>query len=108
MITIADVRSANRAAGFHWFDPAALRWFRSRVHAATYQTPSGCLFVSSEQYVAYDPYRCEPRKFTVRRFTESTGEVDTVGDFQEFGSRSGAHAAAARIAADELSLSLQE
>lgn len=99
MTTIDTIRDHNRRAGFHWFDPSTLRWFRSRVHSTVYPTATGALFVSSEQYVSHYPaYRAEPRKYTVRTYDSATGEIDTVGEFQAYASRSGAHAAAARLA----------
>jgi len=65
---------------------------RGEVYGAGY-------FVTSERFVTYYPeYRAEPRRFTVRRI-ETDGSIETVSDFQAYGSRSGAHAAAKRLAA---------
>ena len=42
--TTDDVKAANREAGRHFFDPATMRFFNSRVHRAVY---GGRYFVTS-------------------------------------------------------------
>lgn len=60
--TIADIRSANRAAGQRFMDPATLRFWRSRVGSRVWQQPDGsALFVTSEQ-----PDLSRPRTYCVR------------------------------------------
>jgi hypothetical protein len=90
--SIREIEQANVAAGQCWFSPSSLRWFASRVHGQVY---GGRYFVSSE---------CAPygeRRFTVREAIVSgddCGHIETVGEFGQYASRSGAHAAAARLA----------
>lgn len=99
MTTIQDIRDHNARAGQHWFSPDTLRYFRSRIGSTVYPTATGAYFVSSEQYVSYFPtYHAEPRLYTVRYYDASTGMIDTVGEFQGYASRNGAHAAARRLA----------
>ena len=78
--TIAEVRAANAAAGFHWFEPDTIRFFRSKIGGRVY---GGRYFISSEQY--HD--RCSEgycrRKYTVREACEN-GDVSTVGEFQGY------------------------
>ena len=76
----------------HWFEKSTMRFFRSRVAQYGYQGPGGVYFVSSEQFDAQSP-----RLYSVRR-QKADGSIETVGDFQAFKSRSGAHAAAKRFA----------
>lgn len=71
--TIADVRSANKNAGLHFFNADTMRFFRSRVES---QLIGGRLFVTSEQ--APDA----PRRYTVR-LAGDDGDIHSVGDFQE-------------------------
>ena len=78
--TITAIKQANRDAGNHWFEPATLRFFRSRVLPTVYQGPGGIYFVSSEQF-----NDASPRRYTVRTFDPTTGEVDTFGEFNELG-----------------------
>ena len=93
-MNIEQVKRRNRIAGYHFFDADTMRFFSSRVHLDVY---GDGYFVTSERFVTYYPeYRAEPRRFTVRRI-EADGSIETVSDFQAYGSRSGAHAAAKRL-----------
>lgn len=96
--TIEDIKAANERAGFFFFEPATLRFFRSRVHSDVYQGPGGVYFVTSEQFRASNGYTA-PRLFTVRRFDPETGSADTEGEFQAYGTRGKAHRAAQGCAA---------
>ena len=58
---IGFVYDANRNAGFHFFSPDTMRFFRTRVHNALY---GGSTFVTSEQF-AFNG-RTEPREYRVR------------------------------------------
>ncbi len=69
-----------------------MRFFHSRVGEYGYQGPGGVYFVSSERFS-----RDYPRLYTVRR-QDPDGSIETVGEFQSYKSRSGAHAAAKRYA----------
>lgn len=91
--TVDEIVRANQRAGFHFFDRDAMRFFGSRVHDEVY---GGRFFVTSE----LDFYG-ERRFYTVREATED-GSVEVVGEFQQYASRSGAHAAARRYAAQEV------
>lgn len=94
-MNIIDIWQANRAAGSHWFDPSTMRFFRTRVSSTVYPFEGGAAFVTSEQYDD-----TSPSLYTVRVFHAATGGVGTAEghEFQEFASRSGAHAAARRYA----------
>lgn len=83
-----ELRRANAAAGLHWFDPGALRFFRSRVSTTLY---AGCVFVTSERNPS------GRRAYSVR-VAHADASIQTVGAFMSYASRNGAHAAAARIA----------
>lgn len=90
--TIDDIERANDRAGYHWFEPATKRFFRSRVCAEVYQGPGGIFFVTSEK----GPH--SGRAFTIREFKPETADIDTFGPFNTL-SRSRAQRLA-RIAAD--------
>ena len=88
MPTIYDIRKANEKAGHYFFSEGAMRFFRSRVHDEVY---GAGFFVTSE--AAPD----EPRFYTVR-FAQPDGSITTVGEFQQWASRSAAHATAKHYA----------
>lgn len=92
-----DLRSHYESGegGRHWFDASTLRFFSSRIPAIGFTTKDKetTYFVTSERY---DWNR--PRLYTVRSYTWATREIDTVGDFQQYKSRSGAIAQAKRLA----------
>ena len=59
--SVGHIQDANKKGGRHFFDPAALRGFRSRIHNALY---GGCVFVTSEQF-SFRGHK-EPREYRVR------------------------------------------
>ena len=59
--TIGHIQDSNKNAGRYFFEPAAMRGFRSRVHNAVY---GGCAFVTSEQFAFRG--RVDPRQYRVR------------------------------------------
>lgn len=73
--TIDDVKRANRALGHHWFDPATLRFFNSRIIPPL---EKGRYFVTSERFDS-----STPRRYTVR-VAYCDGRVETVGDFMHY------------------------
>jgi hypothetical protein len=93
-IPMYAIERAAGQAGHHWFEPASKRFFGSRVAQEAYQGEGGTFFVSSEQ----QPRSNHPRLYSIRMWTEHLpgGHVDisTIGEFQAYSSRSGAHAAA--------------
>ena len=55
-----------------------MRFFKSRVGDTVFQGIGGVFFVTSERF-DYD----SPRKYIVREFIPETGNIDTIGDFNE-------------------------
>lgn len=94
---MGQVRWANRELGHHFFDRDTLRFFGGRVHDDLY---GGRYFVTSERDQSYGSLGAAwdgDRRYTIR-MANPDGSIDTVGQFGQYGSRSGAHAAAARYA----------
>ena len=88
-----DVKLKNRQAGGHWFSPGATRFFDSRFsHEAILADDGRAYFVSSERYST-----AAPRLYSVR-VQNLDGSIDTVGDFQAYGSSKAAWTAAKRCA----------
>ena len=86
---IAAVKRANAAAGQHFFSPATVRYFSSRVES---KLIDGRYFVTSEQYEPSEGPP-DPRRYTVREALPS-GHVTTVGEFQQHATLDAALAAA--------------
>ncbi len=84
-LSIADIKRTNAAAGQHWFEPGALRFFNSKVLPTVYQGPGGVYFVTSERYDDRQPLR-----FSVRKAIEGGKRIDTVGEFQAHTDAAGA------------------
>ena len=97
--SVAGIRAANAAAGFHFFDRDSMRAFSSRVHGRLY---GGRYFVTSEQDRA--PYGAAAwdgeRRYTVRE-ARADGSIGTVGEFGAFSSGAEAHRAAAELAEEQ-------
>ncbi len=77
---ISEIRRANKRAGFHFFDPEAMRFFDTRVES----DGIGRCFVTSEQF--HGSTESGPRLFTVRRL-RTDGSIENVSEFQQFGTR---------------------
>lgn len=93
-----SVHDIEREHSGYWFSPDTLRFFNSRVHEQVYHGKNLIYFVSSE----VTGFNSSERRYTVRSYNPSTDTIDTVGEFNGYKSRNGAHSAAARIAASEL------
>ena len=93
--TLDQIKRAAAAAGSHWFEKSALRYFSSRISSHVYSLPGGALFVSSEQFKGFGT-EDGPRLYSVRSCT-SDGSIDTVGEFQQHESSKAAHTEALRL-----------
>lgn len=80
--TIAQIKRANAAAGFNFFDAGAMSFFSSTIHPRVYQGPAGVFLITSEQFVGSDGVAAE-RKYTLRKFYPETGRVWTYGAFND-------------------------
>lgn len=78
---MSEVRFLNAEAGFHFFDKSTMRFFKSRVESALSKRN---LFITSEQAQG-----CA-RRYTVRQYIPSTGDIKTVFGFQRFPDKSSA------------------
>lgn len=87
--TITEIKEANRASGYHWFDGNTMGFFRSRTESPVY---AGRYFVTSES-MGYD----YPRRYSVRR-ANADGSIDTMGEFDMFTTRKDACAFARKLA----------
>lgn len=75
--SVADVRAANKIAGFYFFSRQTMKMFGSKIESALY---AGTLFITSEE-----PWGGEVRHYTVR-YTVPTGEVLTLEGASQLGS----------------------
>jgi hypothetical protein len=96
-MTIDDIKRMNRSAGRYFFGPATMRFFRSRIGSTVYEGPGGVYFVTSEQFVP-NSGRPHPRLYTVRQFDPATGDVDSLGEFNQL-TKGRAHRIARKLAA---------
>ena len=73
--TIDEVKAANERDGRHFFEPATLPFFRSRIGQNLY---GGRYFTTSEQFNSRSP-----RLYTIREVMDS-GAILTVGGLQQY------------------------
>ena len=59
-----------------WFDPETMNFFQTKIE---YWNPETGYFITSEAYKV-------ERAFTLRKANFKTADIDTIGDFQEYGS----------------------
>ncbi len=90
------IESAHKG---HFFDESSKRFFRSRISQDAYLTAdkSKGYFTTSEQFISSRGERAA-RLFTLRVCDMSTGDINTVGEFQAFGTGAQAKRAALKAA----------
>jgi hypothetical protein len=93
--TVNEIKAANRAAGFHWFDPDTIRFHRSRILPGVWSGPGGVFFVSQDA-AGFDD--AAGREYNVRRFSPGTGGVGKADGTEGMRDRHDAEALAARLA----------
>jgi hypothetical protein len=91
--TMQEVREANAAAGMFWFSPDTMRFFRCRVGSELFTRGARQFFVSSEQFSSD-----HPRLYTIRE-VKANGDIDTLGEFQQFKTSAAARRAIMKITA---------
>jgi len=91
--TLASIKRANAAAGGHWFDPGAMRFFHSRIEPTVYAGKGGVYFVTSET-----PDDDTPRRFSVRKAVNGGRAIETLGAFRAHETVEGASDAAKKAA----------
>ena len=74
--SIDHIKVANAERGHYFFDPATMRFFRSKI--ASRSVINGRYFITSEQFDA-----TSPRLYTIR-ICHDDGTIDTVGEFQQY------------------------
>jgi hypothetical protein len=92
LIDIHEIKRHYRQGGGYWFEPDTMRFFRCRLAQYAYCGPGGIYFTTSEKGPD------ERRAYSVRSYNAFERDVDTVGEFQQYASRSGADRAARRCA----------
>jgi len=91
-IPIEEVQSLSRRKGFHFFDTDTIRFFSSRVDNSvlapkTINEKEG-YFITSER----NTYTTNPRAYTIRAVNLVTGDIRTIGEFQQFSTKAMAYA----------------
>ena len=92
---ISSASQLERYSG-HFFDADTMRLFGSRLHSRIYPVGNGAYFVTSEL-----SHNGSDRRYTVRFATVKIDDggkiafdIDIAGEFRQYATRSGAHAAA--------------
>lgn len=98
LFSIGAIKKANQEAGYFYFSPDTMRFFKSRVMQDVFPLENGALFVTSERQEG------DIRRYTIRRAWDD-GDITTLDGFQSYTSRNGALKAAKRAAANNKSVS---
>lgn len=77
--TISEIKQVNAAIGHHFFEPASMRFFESKIASRTVY--GGHFFITSERFTGSDGVS-QPRMYTLRACYN--GKVETVGEFQQY------------------------
>ena len=81
-MTINQIKQANKQAGNHFFEPATMNFFNSRIlqKVISNKTKEKFYFVTSEKCPLIAN---SPRLYTIRVFTKD-GNIDMIGEFQAY------------------------
>ena len=91
-IDIAQVKRLNQEKGKFFFTKGATSFFQSRYPTMALREGDKAYFVTSEQFISSQGER-EPRLYTIRLCDMKTGDIDTVGEFQQYQNSSQAYKA---------------
>ena len=92
IITLDALKRATRDKGQYFFSPDTTRFFDSRYPSYAYKSGSLAYFITSERF-RHD----YPRLYTIRVCDLTTGGIDTVGEFQQYGTRQQAERALKKL-----------
>lgn len=76
--SIATIKGLNKAAGGHWFEAGAMRFFGTKVLPTVYDGPGGVFFVASNKMPDSDM----PRFWYVAQFNPETAGVSSLDTMQ--------------------------
>lgn len=77
---MSEVKAINESKGLCWFSPSNMRFFRTKI--VSRELIKDKYFVTSEQFV-YEGI-AKPRLYSVREFNPESGDIHSVGLFQQF------------------------
>jgi hypothetical protein len=93
-VPIEQLKERNEACGMCWFSGGNTSFFGSRYPLGGYRVNNKIYFVTSER----DGYVWNSkRRYTIRMMNWNSGDTETVGDYGEFSSWSGANGAMNRL-----------
>jgi len=81
--TIGDLMELNKKLGKHFFDADSMRFFQSRILNTLVVRENRAYFITSEQFVASSGCKHD-RRYTIRVMDLGTGDVDKIGEFQQY------------------------
>lgn len=93
--TIDEIKARAAHAGSHFFDKGTIEFFDSRIGRSVF---GGRYFITSEQF--HGPDESLPRKWTIRECTPQ-GDINTVGEFQQYATPNDAVQAARSLAEED-------
>lgn len=85
-IPMREVIETNKKKGQYWFSPDTMKFFDSQVGGWAYKKGDYAYFISSEKFTGDRAMGvpAKPRRYSIRKMNMTTGDVSTVGEFQEF------------------------
>jgi hypothetical protein len=90
---ISEIQRANDKAGYFFFEPATLKFFRSWIDSEVYETKTHAYFVTGER----GPHQAK-RLYTVRSYDKKKHDIKTAGEFQCYQTLGSARTAAKQCA----------
>lgn len=79
------IKAKNYESGQHWFSNDTMRFFGSKVPQDAYKKGDTAYFISTE-----DNFDRTEKRYTIRKANLKTGEIDSIGEFGQFKSKSDA------------------
>jgi len=77
---VNEIKDKSEKLAKYFFNQDTMSFFKSRISELTWQIEKSIYFITSEKNRYEDP-----RLFTIRESTEK-GDINTIGDFQQYSS----------------------
>ena len=96
-----DIKMIAHNRGSHFFDPASMRFFDSRLAGTGYKLNGDLYFITSEQF--HDQSHHGERKYTIRVMRKNSDRgIEDIGGFQKYGDSASAKRELTKILEAEL------
>ena len=82
------MRTLNESKGYYFFSKPTMKFFNSKIESQGYVKGDKAYFITSERFQVSSQY---PKKYSIREIDLKSGNVETLGEFQAYNTKSNAY-----------------